>query len=106
MLGFSRGDDHTAYGWASQHPSEGHTRRAGLVSFGNFYHCIHDSEALLSVERYELARIREACPSGCRIVAAVLAAQESSGQRAPDQNADLVVFGKRLEFVLQFPADE
>jgi len=76
------------------------------VPFGDFFQHIDDFVTVFLIERYELTRLREACPSGCRIVAAVLAAQESSGQRAPDQNADVVVLGKGLEFVLKSPADE
>jgi len=68
--------------------------QARVVPFGNFFQYIDDFETVLLIERYELTRLREACPCGCRIVAAILAAQESSCQRAPDQNADVVVLGK------------
>ena len=67
---------------------------------------IHDAVAHLPVEGHELARIRKATAGRRRVVAAVFAGQEATGQRAPDQDADVVVLGERLELVLEASAHE
>src|SRR6266436_9572762 len=67
---------------------------------------IHDAVAHLPVERHELTCIGEPAPGRRRIVAAVLSRQETTGQRAPDQDADVVILSERLELVFETSANE
>src|SRR5215210_7987989 len=106
LLEFPGSDDHAADSGPTEYPCDRDTRRAGAMPCGHFLQRIHDAVAHLSVERHELARIREAGPGRRWIVAAVLARQEPAGQRAPHQDADVVVLGERLELVLEAPAHE
>src|ERR1700737_4186286 len=76
------------------------------MSRGHLIQRIQDVVANLLIERYERTRVRETAPGRCRIVAAVLPRQKTSGKRAPDQNADVVVLGERLELEFEASADK
>src|SRR4029077_7610697 len=106
LLGFPGSDNDAAHRWPTKHPCDRNLRRTGAMPCGHFLERIHDVVAHLSVEGHELARVREAASARRRIIAAVLAGQEPASQRTPDQNADVVVLGERLELVLEAPADE
>src|SRR5258705_8641788 len=67
---------------------------------------IYDAVAHLPVERHELTCVGESAPGRRRIDAAVLSGQETTGQGTPDQNADVMVLGERLELVFETSANE
>jgi hypothetical protein len=73
---------------------------------GHFLQRIYDAVAHLLIEGHEIARFGEACAGRRRVGAAVLACEKSAGKRAPDQDADVVILGERLELVFETSTDK
>src|SRR5258705_13129756 len=73
---------------------------------GYIFQRVHDAVAPLAVKRHELPGVGKATPGRRRIVAAVLSRQETTSQRAPDQDANVVVLSERLELIFEASANE
>src|SRR5271167_4839045 len=72
----------------------------------HFLQRIHDTVSHFLVEGHKRTSLRKSCTGRSWICAAVLAREESAGKRAPNQDADVVVLGERLELVFETPTDE
>src|ERR1700752_1307081 len=72
----------------------------------HFLQSVHDTIAGLRVERHELTCVSEPASGRWRIIAVVLSRQETTGQRAPDKDTNVMVLRERLELVFETSTDE
>src|SRR5215207_10420483 len=73
---------------------------------GNFAERVDDRVRPFLVEWHEVAVVGEATAGRRRVFAVVLAAQKSARERAPHQNTELAVLGKRQPFGLELAPNE
>src|ERR1700674_5493364 len=106
LIGLAGRDDDAADRRPSQYPRERYAGRTYVMPLRHLLQCLHDAVALFLIDGHERTCLRESRTGRSRVGSAVLACEESASKRAPDQDADVVILGERLELVFEASTDK